>query len=256
MEQANCVDCGKPLSDTILAAGLTRCTPCSAQRLRAGTAQPTEERQQAWAGGKMSYCPSCGREVGDRDGYCVGCGQRLTDPGVSRSIWSRLWRSWWVKAPLIAVALLFAISLVSVLLSRSDSDSDADFSLAFAEVQSTVSQAGFGLADAHVAVSSCFTDEECIAAGDSLSGENVTYIPILETQITELENMEVPEDWLGIHAAYLEQLRLRVESGEQFIEGWETFDDALIERSFETFRESQAKLADILDELEALNEGR
>ena len=252
MKQANCVDCGKPLSDMVMAAGLTRCTPCSAQRLRAGTAQPTEERQQAWAGGKMSYCPSCGREVGDRDEFCVGCGHRLTDPGVSRSIWSRFWGSWWVRAPLIVVALIFALGIVSALLSGSDSDSGSDFSLAFLEVQSTVNQAGFGLAEAHIAVSSCFTDEECIIAGDSLSQENTTYVPILETQITELENMEVPEDFVGFHAAYLEQLRLRVESGEQFIEGWETFNDALIERSFETFRESQAKLADLLDELEAL----
>ena len=139
-----------------------------------------------------------------------------------------------------------------MVVSGSDSDSDADFFLAFAEVHSEVNQAGFGIADAHVAVSSCFTDEECTAAGDSLSRENLTYIPVLVTQITELENMEVPEEWLGVHAAYLEQLRLGVESGEQFIEGWATFDDELIERSFETFRESQAKLADVLDELEAL----
>ena len=200
----------------------------------------------------MAYCPSCGREVNDRSEFCASCGHRLTDAGASRSFWRQLWGSWWVKAPLIVVALLFAISLVSVLLSRSDSDSEAGFSLAFAEVQSTVSQAGFGVANAHVAVSSCVTDEECITAGDSLSQENATYIPVLETQITELENMEVPDDWVGVHAAYLDQLRLRVESGEQFIEGWETFNDELIERSFETFRESQAKLADMLDELEVL----
>ena len=135
-----------------------------------------------------------------------------------------------------------------------DGDDEADFNRTFMEVQSTVSQAGFGLADAHVAVSSCVTDEECITAGDSLSREYATYIPVLEAQISELENMEVPEDYEGVHAAYLEQLRLRVESGEQFIEGWETLDDELIERSFETFRESQAKLADMLDEMEALEE--
>ena len=198
----------------------------------------------------MAYCPSCGREVNDRSEFCASCGHRLTEAGASRSFWRQLWGSWWVKAPLIVVALLFAIGLVSALLS--DSDSEADFSLAFAKVQSAVSQAGFGLADAHVVVSSCVTDEECITAGDSLSRENATYIPVLETQIIELENMEVPEDWVGVHTAYLEQLRLRVESGEQFIEGWETFDDELIERSFETFRESQAKLADMLDELEVL----
>jgi hypothetical protein len=98
------------------------------------------------------------------------------------------------------------------------------------------------------------TDEECVAAGDSLSREYATYIPVLEAQISELENMEVPEDYEGLHAAYLEQLRLRVESGELFIEGWETLDDELIERSFEKFRESQAKLADMLDEMEALEE--
>ena len=250
MEQANCVDCGKPLSDTILAAGLTRCTPCSAQRLQAATPQAAG---RALEGPKMAYCPSCGREVDDdRSEFCAGCGHRLTDAGASRSIWSRFWGSWWVRAPLIVVALIFALGIVSALLSGSDSDSGSDFSLAFLEVQSTVNQAGFGVAEAHIAVSSCFTDEECIIAGDSLSQENTTYVPILETQITELENMEVPEDFVGFHAAYLEQLRLRVESGEQFIEGWETFNDALIERSFETFRESQAKLADLLDELEAL----
>lgn len=98
------------------------------------------------------------------------------------------------------------------------------------------------------------TDEECFAAGNSLSREYATYVPVLEAQISELENMEVPEDYEGLHAAYLEQLRLRVESGEQFIEGWETSDDELIQRSFETFRESQAKLADMLDEMEALEE--
>lgn len=151
-----------------------------------------------------------------------------------------------------ALAFLVLVAGAAAASACGGDDDDADFSRAFAEVQSTVSQAGFGLADAHVAVSSCFTDEECTTAGDSLSRENATYIPVLETQITELENMEVPEDWVGVHAAYLEQLRLRVESGEQFIEGWKTFDDELIERSFETFRESQAKLADMLDELEAL----
>ena len=46
-EPENCADCGKPLSDMVLAAGLTRCTPCSAQRLQAETAQTTEEMQQA-----------------------------------------------------------------------------------------------------------------------------------------------------------------------------------------------------------------
>ncbi len=47
MEQANCVDCGKPLSDTVLAAGLTRCTPCSAQRLGAAMTEPSERSEQA-----------------------------------------------------------------------------------------------------------------------------------------------------------------------------------------------------------------
>ncbi len=158
-----------------------------------------------------------------------------------------------MKLAAIAAALLaLGIVLGFAGCGGDDGSDDADFSLAFARVQSTVSEAGFGLADAHLAVSSCVTDEECITAGDSLSREYATYIPVLEAQITELENMGVPEDWVGVHAAYLEQLSLRVESGEQFIEGWETFDDELIDRSFETFRESQAKLADMLDELEAL----
>ena len=30
----NCADCGKPLSQVVMASGLTRCTPCSAERLR------------------------------------------------------------------------------------------------------------------------------------------------------------------------------------------------------------------------------
>lgn len=155
---------------------------------------------------------------------------------------------------LLVVVLALAIAWGFAGCVDADGNDEDDFWRAFTEVQNTVSQAGFGVADAHVAISSCVTDEECVTAGDSLSREYATYIPILEAQISELENMEVPKDYEGIHAAYLEQLRLRVESGEQFIEGWETLDDELIERSFETFRESQAKLADMLDEMEALEE--
>ena len=72
MEQANCVDCGKPLSDTVLAAGLTRCTPCSAQRLRAGTAQSTEEKSTMATEGKQ--CPRCGKPAATLDQLrCRGC---------------------------------------------------------------------------------------------------------------------------------------------------------------------------------------
>ena len=254
MEQANCVDCGKPLSHTILAAGLTRCTPCSAQRLRAGTAQSTEEMQQAWAGGKMSYCPSCGREVGDRDEFCVGCGHRLTDAGASRSFWHQFWGSWWVRAPLIVVALIFAIGIVSALLSGSDSDSEADYSLAFLEATDAVNQAGFGVADAFVAYDTCSTDEECVDALELLTSEYAVYIPILKAQISTLERLEPPTDFQGLQATYVEQLKLRVEAGELIIDGWESLDAALLEQGFTKFREAQTKVGDLLDELQALQE--
>ena len=33
-ESKNCLDCGEPLSEQVMAAGLVRCTPCSAELLR------------------------------------------------------------------------------------------------------------------------------------------------------------------------------------------------------------------------------
>ena len=202
----------------------------------------------------MVYCPSCGREVDDRSDFCVSCGHRLTDAGAPRSFWRQLWRSWWVKAPLIVVALLLAIGLVSALLTGSDSDSEADYGLALGEVMNTVNQNGFGVADGFVAAQSCSTDEECLEAGDLLVGEYSGYIPILEAQISKLESLEPPADYQGLQAAYVEQLKLRVEAGELIIDGWESFDDALLEQGLTKFRESQAKLGDMLDELQAVQE--
>ena len=202
----------------------------------------------------MVYCPSCGREVDDRSDFCVSCGHRLTDAGASRSFWRQLWGSWWVKVPLIVVALLFAIGLASALLSGSDSDSEADYGLAFGEVIDAVNQNGFGVADGLVAVQSCSTDEECLDAGDLLASEYAEYIPILDAQISKLESLDPPADYQGLHAAYVDQLKLRVEAGELITDGWESLDDALLEQGFTKFSESQAKLGDILDELRALQE--
>jgi len=132
--------------------------------------------------------------------------------------------------------------------------SKAKYGVELGEVIDTVNTAGFGIAEAFVDVSSCSTDDECIDAGDSLVREYTAYIPILEEHIRTLEGMEVPEDYQGFHTAYVEQLKLRVEAGEMIIEGWESFDDALLDRGFQKFRESQAKMGDIVDELEPLLE--
>lgn len=202
----------------------------------------------------MSYCPSCGREVGDRDEFCVGCGHRLTDAGASRSFWHQFWGSWWVRAPLIVVALIFAIGIVSALLSGSDSDSEADYSLAFLEATDAVNQAGFGVADAFVAYDTCSTDEECVDALELLTSEYAVYIPILKAQISTLERLEPPTDFQGLQATYVEQLKLRVEAGELIIDGWESLDAALLEQGFTKFREAQTKVGDLLDELQALQE--
>ncbi len=133
-----------------------------------------------------------------------------------------------------------------------DGNDETDFLLAFGEVQANVNQAGFGLADALVDVGACVTDEECADTEGSVAREYRAYIPILDAQISALKGMDVPEDFQGLHAAYLEQMRLRVEAGELYIEGWDSLDDALLQRSFQKFQESQAKLADLLDELEAI----
>ena len=82
------------------------------------------------------------------------------------------------------------------MLARGGSE-EADFTLAFGEVQANVNQAGFGVADALVDVSTCVTDEECVGAGDSLALEYGAYVPILDAQISALEDMDVPEDFPG-----------------------------------------------------------
>jgi hypothetical protein len=202
----------------------------------------------------MLYCPNCGRQVSDSDGFCPGCGNRLTGPGASRSPWQRLWGLWWVKAPLIIVALIFVISLITALLRTSGSDEETEYGLSLAEVMDTVNQAGFGVADGFVAVQSCSTDQACINAGDLLASEYREYIPILNAQIRKLESLEPPSDYRGLHAAYVEQLKLRVEAGQLIIDGWESPDDVLLEQGFAKFRDSQAKLGDILDELQALED--
>ncbi len=159
-----------------------------------------------------------------------------------------------IRIPLRAApfAMILPVLAAAVSACGGDGNDEVDFSLAFGEVQANVNQAGFGVANALADVSSCTTDEECVDAGDSLAREYRAYVPVLDAQISALEGMDVPEDCQGLHAAYLEQMKLRVEAGDLYIEGWESFDDALLERSFQKFQESQAKLGDLLDELEAL----
>jgi hypothetical protein len=130
--------------------------------------------------------------------------------------------------------------------------SRTEYSLRLGQVMDAVNQAGFGVADGFVAVSSCSSDEDCTDAGDLLVREYKLYIPVLEAEVDKLEGLEPPESYEGLHNAYLEQLRLRIEAGEMIIEGWESFDDALLERGFAKFREAQAKMSDILDELQLL----
>ncbi len=42
-ESKNCLDCGEPLSEQVMAAGLARCTPCSAEFLRSAQGEPALE---------------------------------------------------------------------------------------------------------------------------------------------------------------------------------------------------------------------
>ena len=153
---------------------------------------------------------------------------------------------------LAVVILALGIVLVFAGCASEDGNDETDFLLAFGEVQANVNQAGFGLADAFLDLDACVTDDECVDAGGSLAREYRAYVSILDTQISALNGMDVPEDFQGLHAAYLEQMRLRVDAGELYIEGWDFNDGALLERSFEKFAEAQAKQRDLLDELEAI----
>ncbi len=71
MELANCVECGERLSDEVAAAGLTRCTPCSAHRLGAATAEPSEATSTMTAEGKQ--CPRCGKPATLDQLRCRAC---------------------------------------------------------------------------------------------------------------------------------------------------------------------------------------
>lgn len=42
-ESKHCLDCGEPLSEQVMAAGLVRCTPCSAEFLRPAQGEPALE---------------------------------------------------------------------------------------------------------------------------------------------------------------------------------------------------------------------
>ena len=85
----NCADCGKPLSQVEMASGLTKCTPCSAERLR--SPQDTLSR--------MNACVSCGAKMSAGEAFCPACG--ATDPAATEP--SSLW--WRVITGIIGVPL-------------------------------------------------------------------------------------------------------------------------------------------------------
>jgi hypothetical protein len=61
-------------------------------------------------------------------------------------------------------------------------------------------------------------------------------------------------EWDQFHSPKNLSMALAVEAGELIIDGWQSLDDALLEQGVPKLRESQAKLRDILDELQALQE--
>jgi hypothetical protein len=154
-------------------------------------------------------------------------------------------------------ALLGSVALAASSLAitcGSSGSSDEEYADQLAEVQGAVAEAGFEVAQPFIDVSSCSTDEECVEAGDSLVAGLKSYNPTIESQISALESFEVPDEFTEFHDLYVEQLRLRVEAGDMIIEGWETADDDLLNDGFTRWQEAQAKLSEIVDELQSLQD--
>jgi len=155
-----------------------------------------------------------------------------------------------MRSIITGVAAVFGVlSILAFLTACRNGEDNSQYILAFGEVAHTVNQSGYDLADSFLLLSSCVTDEQCAEATDGLVRELERYIPVIETQIQKLEQLEPLDDWQGLQSTYLEQLRLRVDGGKMIIDGWESADEALVAQGFERFQESQAKLGEILDEL-------
>ena len=72
----NCADCGKPLSQVVMASGLTRCTPCSAERLEQNRGEKEERRHPPRAAKEGSmFCTQCGAVVPNEHSFCTKCGR-------------------------------------------------------------------------------------------------------------------------------------------------------------------------------------
>ena len=149
----------------------------------------------------------------------------------------------------------FAIvgSIAATLLACSGANTgEGEYALRLGEVIDTVNGAGFGISQPFLDAQSCTTEVECAVAADSLVAEFKKYNPILREQIRVLEGLDAPAKYTRFQSLYIEQLGLRIEAGELIIDGWESFNETLLNDGFEKFRQSQAKFGQILDELESI----
>ena len=158
--------------------------------------------------------------------------------------------------PRLLPVLLFAIAVTAVACTDGGGSSPDDdlvsYELAFLEVQEAVGEAGFGIAFGLVEFEACVTDEECGDAILLVADEYVSYVAVLEEQIGVLNGLDPPASFRSLHDNYSEQLALRKDAGELWIDGADTLDVDKLTLSQEKFSESQALLPDILDDLQEL----
>jgi hypothetical protein len=136
--------------------------------------------------------------------------------------------------------------------SASEDDGLLSYQLAFIEVQEAVGEAGFGVAEGLLEFEACVTDEECGDAILLVADEYVPYVAILDDQIRVMNEINPPPTYRSLHENFIEQLGLRQEAGQLWIDGADTLDAAKLTLSQEKFRESQAVYLDILDDLQEL----
>ncbi len=218
---------------------------------------------------KMSskkFCTACGSEVSIGHAFCGSCGGALTsdeNPDTTQESRSGDSNSRTVSSNslirigkwiLVAIVVLFAISLASSFVRQSLSSDETTDMTKVVDVQARVNSAGLPVAERILDIQNCSA-----LCADEFQRFRQTLIPYevtLTDAVLDLNSINAPQEYRAFVTNYRDVLQLRLDATRLYIQGIDplgrNIDERILLLADDKWAESQLKLRDVVRSLEEI----